>query len=267
MSFVRTETILDQILARKIEEVELIDMAVVADALASAPLVRDFAVALRRLSVALIAEVKHASPSKGILIDPFDPVALGTTYASNGAAAISVLTDRDFFQGSLDDLRAVRAVVEIPILRKDFVIDARQITEARAAGADAILLIAAALDDAQMEDLHAHALMLGLTVLVEIHDAGEMERALKIGATLIGVNNRDLKTFREDLSITEQLALLAPPHVTLVAESAMRSLDDVRRMGNAGAHAVLIGEGLVKADNIAQQVRLFSSQQRSQARS
>jgi indole-3-glycerol phosphate synthase len=259
MSFVKTDTILDKILARKAEEIAHIDMALVYDELASAPPVRNFAHALQRETVALIAEVKHASPSKGVLIDPFDAVALGTIYAENGAAAISVLTDREFFQGGLDDLRAVRALVDIPVLRKDFMIDARQISEARAAGADAILLIAAALHMTQLIDLYEHAQAIGLSALVEVHDADELARALKCGATLIGVNNRDLRTFKEDLSLTERLAAFVPPDVTLVAESAMRSLDDVRRMGRAGVHAVLIGEGLVKADNIAAQVRAFSS--------
>ena len=262
MGFVKTDTILDRILARKVEEIELIDVAQVQDELASAPPIRDFAGALKRETIALIAEVKHASPSKGVLIEPFDPVGLGTMYETNGAAAISVLTDRDFFQGSLDDLRAVRAAVNIPIMRKDFVIDARQINQARAAGADAVLLIVAALEDAQLRDLHAHAHSLGLPALVEVHNVDELERALNIGTPLIGVNNRDLHTFKDDLSVTEQVATHLPTGITLVAESAMRSLEDVQRMGRAGVDAVLIGEGLVKAGNIAGQVRQFSNQAR-----
>lgn len=261
--FKKTDTILDRILARKVEEVAALDAAAVKAAAFAAPTPRDFAGALHRETVALIAEVKHASPSKGVLIDPFDPVALAMTYAENGAAAISVLTDHDFFQGSLDDLRAVRAAVNIPLLRKDFMIDHLQIYEARAAGADAILLIAAALEDAQIADLHAAANGLGLAALVEVHDESELERALAIGARLIGVNNRDLKTFREDVTITERLAALVPSGITLVAESAIRTTADVRRMGAAGAAAVLIGEGLVKAHNIAQSVREFSSQRRT----
>ncbi|MDX2160709.1 MAG: indole-3-glycerol phosphate synthase TrpC [bacterium] len=260
--FIKTDTILDRILQRKVDEIAQIDTTAVTHAAHHAPPVRDFSAALHRQSVALIAEVKHASPSKGVLIDPFDPVALAHTYAASGAAAISVLTDRDFFQGSLDDLRAVRAAVEIPLLRKEFVIDARQIAEGRMAGADAMLLIAAVLDDAQLRDLQQAISGWGMAALVEVHDERELERALKTGAALIGVNNRDLKSFHEDIGTTERLARLMPPSVTLVAESAIRTLDDVQRMGRAGAHAVLVGEGLVRADNIADKVRDFSSQQR-----
>ncbi len=261
-AYIKTDTILDRILARKVEELALIDAARVADDLQTAPPPRDFAAALRRDTVALIAEVKHASPSKGVLIENFDPVTLGTTYAANGAAAISVLTDRDFFKGDLEHLRRVRARVDVPVLRKDFVIDVRQVHEARSAGADAVLLIAAALEDAVIADLHAQIRELGMAALVEVHDEAEMERVLKIGAKLIGVNNRDLRTFNEDTNITVRLAALVPDNVTLVAESAIRSTADVRRMGEAGAHAVLIGEGLVKADKLAETIREMSSQPR-----
>src|SRR5690606_5691282 len=157
---------------------------------------RDFAGALRRETVALIAEVKHASPSKGVLIENFDPVALGTTYAANGAACISVLTDEPFFMGHLDHMKAVRAAVNVPVLRKDFIIDAAQLYEARAAGADAVLLIVMALEDGQLADLHALIRELDMSALVEVHNEEEFERALKIGAALIGVNNRDLRTFQ-----------------------------------------------------------------------
>ena len=264
--FVKTDTILDKILAQKQTEIGD-DLAAVARRAREAVPPRDFAGALRDVSqkhetVALIAEVKHASPSKGVLIENFDPVALGTTYADNGAAAISVLTDVQFFMGSLDHLTQVRAAVGVPVLRKDFIIDCYQVYEARAAGADAVLLIVAALEDAQLADLHALAGELGMAALVEVHNVGELDRALKVGARVIGVNNRDLKTFREDLGTTERVARLIPDGVTLVAESAIRSADDVRKMGALGAHAVLVGEGLVKAGDIAAQVRLFSSQPR-----
>lgn len=268
LTFVHTDTILDRILAEKVSALALVtdvDRAAMREAaLATAP-PRDFAGALRVGNhVALIAEVKHASPSKGVLIDPFDPVLLATTYAEHGAAAISVLTDTSFFGGHLDHLRAVRAGVGVPLLRKDFIIDAYAIDEARAAGADAILLIAAALIDAQLADLHAHARGLGLSVLVEVHDEAELERALAVGAALIGVNNRDLHSFREDLGTFERLAKRAPGHVTLVAESSIRTLDDVRRMSAAGASAILVGEGLVKAGGgnyaaIGAQVRAFTT--------
>jgi indole-3-glycerol phosphate synthase len=274
-AFVKTDTVLDQILAHKALEirqaywdddenrVDTALMAQVMDAAARQTPARDFVGALRSGSkIALIAEVKKASPSKGVLIEDFDPVALGTTYAAHGAAALSVLTDERFFQGHLRYLREVRAAVAVPVLRKEFIIDPLQIYEARAANADAILLIVAALEDAQLADLHRLALELGMAALVEVHNEAELERALKIGAALIGVNNRDLKTFHEDLNTTGRLAKLMPPGVTIVAESAMRSVEHVRRMGELGAHAVLVGEGLVKSGNIARTVQMFSSQPR-----
>jgi len=266
-TFVRTDTVLDKILTRKAEDVAAARARIPQSALESAAReaapARDFAGALRRSTVALIAEVKHASPSKGILIENFDPVALGTTYANNGAACISVLTDEPFFMGHLDHMRAVRSAVGVPVLRKDFTIDLYQVVEVRAAGADAMLLIVAALADTQMAELHSAIRGLGMAALVEVHNEAELERALALGAPLIGVNNRDLKTFAEHVGTTERLARLLPDGVTLVAESAIRTLADVRRMGAAGAHAVLVGEGLVKAGNIARQVRDFSSQPRT----
>jgi indole-3-glycerol phosphate synthase len=264
--FVKTETILDKILAHKVDEVAArkreLSLADVRRAAETAPSVRDFAAALRRETVALIAEVKKASPSKGVLIANFEPVALAQTYASNGAAALSVLTDEAFFQGHLDYLRAIRSVVHVPVLCKEFVIDEYQVIEARAAGADAVLLIVAALEDPQLADLHSVVVGLGMAALVEVHNEDELVRALRVGGTLIGVNNRDLKTFREDLNTTAQIARLVPPTITLVAESAIRNADDVRRMGELGAHAVLVGEGLVKSADIGAQVRLFSGQRR-----
>ncbi len=261
MTFVKTDTILDKILAQK--QVEIGDnLAEMARRAREAVPVRPLD--LRRATVSLIAEVKHASPSKGILIEHFDPVALSTTYAENGAAAISVLTDARFFMGSLDDLRAVRAAVDIPVLRKDFIIDPYQVYEGRAAGADLLLLIVAALADGQLADLHALISALGMAALVEVHNEAELERALKIGAGLIGVNNRDLKTFHEDLGVTARLVRDLPETVTLVAESAIRSAADVSNMGRLGAHAVLVGEALVKAGDIAAQVRAFSSQPREE---
>jgi indole-3-glycerol phosphate synthase len=263
-TFVKTDTILDKILAQKVIEVgQAAGQRAGVETLAhQMPPARDFVAALHKSTVALIAEVKKASPSKGILIEDFDPVAIGKTYADNGAAAISVLTDEQFFQGHLDYMRAVRAAVNVPVLRKDFVIDAYQVYEARAAEADAVLLIVMALEDALLADLHTLIGELGMAALVEVHNEAEMERALKIGATLIGINNRDLKSFHQDLNVTARLASLAPPTVTLVAESAIRDAADVRRMGSYGAHAVLVGESLVKADNMALQVRDFSSQPR-----
>jgi indole-3-glycerol phosphate synthase len=268
MSFVKTDTFLDRILSRKLLDLPERDdytamLAIARHSAEAAPPSRDFAGALRKPdSVALIAEVKKASPSKGILIENFDPVRLGRTYAENGAACISVLTDAPFFQGHIAYLRQVRETVPVPVLCKDFILDSYQVYEARANNADAVLLIVMALENTHLADLHAQITSLGMAALVEVHNEAEMERALRCGATLIGVNNRDLRTFQEDLRVTARLARLAPPEVTLVAESAIRSAEDVRLMGEYGAHAVLVGEGLVKADNIAQQVRTFSSQRR-----
>ncbi len=273
--YVKTDTVLDRILAAKTDSLQRVYASFdgkpeawdrLVGAAEAAPAPRDFVAALRRQHhVALIAEVKHASPSKGVLIEPFDPVGLGGIYAESGAAAISVLTDEPFFQGHLDDMRAVRQAVAVPVLRKDFIIDPYQVYEGRAAGADAMLLIVAALTDSQLADLHALITGLGMAALVEAHNEAEMQRALKLGAKLIGVNNRDLKTFREDLQTTARLVKLAPSDVTLVAESAIRSAEDVLRMGQLGARAVLVGEGLVKADNIALQARSFSSQPRGES--
>lgn len=268
MSFVRTDTILDTILAQKQVEVESLRQRperiaeLEAEARHQAPS-RDFTSALHRDTVALIAEVKKASPSKGVLVADFDPLAIARTYAANGAAAISVLTDERFFQGSLSHLGAIRADVNMPLLRKDFVIDPLQVLEARAAGADAALLIVMALEDDLLADLHALIRELGMVALVEVHNEAELDRALAVGATLIGVNNRDLRSFHEDLGTTERLASrLVGSSVTLIAESAMRSLEDVRRMGDCGVHAVLIGEGLIKAPDRPAAVQSFSSQPR-----
>lgn len=268
-SFVKTDTVLDKILAHKVEEVAArqaqTPLAEVKARAADAGPARNFAGALRRDTVALIAEVKKASPSKGVLVEDFDPLRIGTEYARNGAAAISVLTDERFFQGSLEYLRQVRAAVDVPVLCKEFIIDPYQVYEARAAGADAVLLIVAALADEQLADLHALISDLGMTPLVEVHHEGELDRALVIGPQVIGINNRDLKTFHVDLATTGRLAQRVPEHVTLVAESGIMNADDVRRMGQLGAHAVLVGESLVKSGDIAASVRAYSSQQREVA--
>ncbi len=260
--FIRTQTVLDKILDNTVQEVavrqQITPLADMIDAAERTAPPRDFAGALRRETVALIAEVKHASPSRGVLVDPFDPVVLATTYAANGAAAISVLTDARFFQGSLDDLRAVRAAVDVPVLRKDFVIDFYQVYEARAAGADAVLLIVAALDDAQLANLYALARSLDLTALVEVHDEAELDRALHVGARVIGINNRDLHTFNVDLGTTARLAQRVPARVTLVAESGIHRAADVQAMAAAGARAVLVGEAVVQADDTAARVRKLS---------
>lgn len=265
--FVTTDTVLDRILARKVEEVagrksEISPAALRAEseALPFAP--RDMVAALRKEKVALIAEVKRASPSKGLLTDDFAPVMLAATYAFNGAAAISVLTDVDFFMGSLRYLRAVREAVDLPLLRKDFVIDPFQVYEARAAGADTVLLIVAALSDLQLGELHALTHDCGMSALVEVHNEVEMERALRLDAKLIGINNRDLKTFNVDLETTARLAGMVDDDVVLVAESGIRDAADVRRMGAFGADAVLVGESLVKAPDMVSMARELSEQGR-----
>lgn len=253
-----TNTILDRIVARKVEELAMLDVASLP-APESPP--RAFAAALRRADgcVALIAEIKRASPSKGVLTEDFQPARLAAAYAAGGAAALSVLTDRDFFMGSLADLQTARQAVPLPALRKDFTIDERQIAEARAFGADAILLIAAILEDARLRDLHAAAQAHGLAALVEVHTQAELERALRLDVPLIGINNRDLHTFKVDLNVFRSLAPQVPDQVTLVAESGIYTAEDVADMAACGASAILVGESLVKAADVVGQVRALSS--------
>ncbi len=223
--------------------------------------VRDFAAALRRPKagdVALIAEVKKASPSAGIIRPDFDPASIARIYEKGGADCLSVLTDEKFFQGSLTYLREIRAAVSLPLLRKDFIIDARQILEAIEWGADAILLIVAILSDEQLKSFLTLAESAGLAALVEVHDEEELDRAVAAGAGIIGVNNRDLKTFKVDLATTERLAQRfrqrhggsAPHQCTIVAESGIHSRTDMGRLRSAGASAVLVGESLMRENDI-----------------
>ena len=209
---------------------------------------RGFAAALRQGEgkVALIAEIKKASPSAGIIAQHFDPVAIAKNYARAGVDAISVLTDEPFFQGHLDHLRLVRAAVAQPLLRKDFILDPVQIMEAAAAGADAILLIVAALDQDQLVALLETAALYQLDVMVEVHTLPELDRALDTEATIIGVNNRDLRTFEIDLSVTETLSEQIPKEITLVSESGIRTAEDLARVKACGVDAVLIGEALMR---------------------
>jgi indole-3-glycerol phosphate synthase len=218
---------------------------------------RDFESALRPSpgGVRVIAELKKASPSRGVLAADFDPLALARIYATHGAAAISVLTDEKYFKGSLATLTAVREVVDVPLLRKDFTIDEYQVWEARAAGADAVLLIVSILDDPQLGDLLAAAKGLGLGALVEVHTAGELDRALAAGARVIGINNRDLRTFETRIETTLALLPAIPPGPTVVSESGFFTGADVRRVVAAGAHAVLVGEALVRAADPAATLR------------
>jgi indole-3-glycerol phosphate synthase len=226
---------------------------------------RDFIAALRRPGAgpaALIAEVKKASPSAGVIRADFEPVSIARTYAAAGASCLSVLTDEKFFQGSLNYLWEIRQAVSLPLLRKDFIIDERQILEAIEWGADAILLIAALLTDEQLRRFRSLATAAGLAALVEVHDESELDRALAAGADLLGVNNRDLKTFQTDLATTERLAerLRAArgstqPRPLLVAESGIHTRADVERLARCGADAILVGEALMRQGDMARKAR------------
>jgi indole-3-glycerol phosphate synthase len=259
-------SILDEILAHKREEVAVLcageagrTMARQAEAIETPP--RGFRRSLQATrGVSVIAEVKRRSPSKGLIREDFDPAWIAARYEQSGAACISVLTDEKFFGGCLADLEAVRKAVSLPVIRKDFVVHTFQIDEARVAGADAILLIVAALDDRLLRELHDRARALGLDVLVEVHDEVELERARALGADLIGVNNRNLKSFEVDLATTERLARClfaegADPEVVLVAESGIASSDDVRRLERAGAAGFLVGESLMRQADPGQALR------------
>ena len=254
-----TGTILDEIVAHKRGEIErrrrALPLEAVQAAAQQAPPARDLAAALRRPGVSLVAEIKRTSPSKGPLRPDLDPVALARAYEAHGAAAISVLTDGRFFGGSLADLAAVRESIDLPILCKDFLLDPYQVYEARVAGADAVLLIVAALDDGALRDLYRLAGDLGMAALVEVHDAGELVRALALRPAIVGVNNRDLRTFEVDLETTARLRPLVPQGTLLVAESGVRDRADVERVSAIGADAALVGEALVRAADPGARVR------------
>lgn len=217
----------------------------------AAPPVRDFVGALRAKITAgrpaVIAESKRASPSKGLLREPYDPAAIARSYERGGAACLSVLTDREYFQGAPDHLEAARAACALPVLRKDFMIDAYQVYEARALGADCILLIAAAIEPARMRELESAAEDLGMAVLVEVHDASELERALQLRTPLIGINNRNLRTFETRLETTLSLRSRVPAPRIVVSESGIASTDDVRTLWEAGVRAILVGEAFMRA--------------------
>ncbi len=251
-------TILAEILDHKRGEVDAARSAVPDDAVRAAaeaaPPTRGFARALADAEPpAVIAEIKRRSPSKGVIRADFDPVEIARAYERGGAAALSVLTDEHFFGGRLEFLPRVRDAVGLPLLRKDFVVDAYQLDEARAGGADAALLIVSALSPDELARLHAHAQGLGLDALVEVHDEAELDIALAVGATLVGVNNRDLRTFEVDLGVTERLGarLRDRDDVLLVAESGIFGSDDVARLSRAGARAHLVGESLMRELDVA----------------
>jgi indole-3-glycerol phosphate synthase len=255
LKYKRTEELPKQMRAR--------EAALVRAEASLAPKPKDFVAALQAAPrVALIAEVKKASPSKGLLRRDFDPLALATTYAQNGAAAISVLTDARYFQGRLEYLTQIRDCLHKDIganrpalLRKDFIFDPYQVYEARAAGADALLLIAAVLKDNEMADLLALAHKLGLTALVEVHDRQELERVLPLQPRLIGVNNRDLRDFSVDLNTCIELRQHTPANICFVAESGIHTAADVERLSREGIEAILVGEALMKAKDVGAKVR------------
>ena len=251
--------ILKRILARKREEIAerrtrtdddaLAELAAVRSADGDAP--RGFVAAMRSTldagEAAVIAEIKKASPSKGVLRADFDPAAIARSYERGGAACLSVLTDADFFEGSEEALEEARAACSLPVIRKDFLIDPYQVVEARAIGADCVLLIAAALDDDAMAGLYRQAVELGMDVLVEVHDAAELERALVLGPMLLGINNRDLRTFDVTLDTTLGLLERVPEETVLVTESGILERADVERMRAADVHAFLVGEAFMRA--------------------
>lgn len=265
-------TILTRIMAHKRDEVDRQRTKIPLDALKAAleraPEPRDFAAALRHGEyVALIAEVKKASPSRGVLLENFDHLALARAYAAHGAAAVSVLTDTRFFQGSLKFLEGIRKLPgwQLPLLRKDFIIDPYQVYEARVYGADALLLIVAALEDIQLATLLKLSYELGMHALVEVHNAAELARALAVGARIIGINNRDLHSFTTSLETSEQLAAQLPggtDRPVLISESGIFHAADVARLRDCGADAVLVGEALVTDPDIGSRVRELASVRR-----
>lgn len=258
----RTDSILDAIIDRTVADVALRKEATSRQMLegwaAERPPALSLRAALQRPGMSVIAEFKRASPSKGRFPVEIEPAEVARSYVKGGASAISVLTDGPFFQGSLDDLTAVGEIawpVGAPVLRKDFIVDDYQIVEARAAGADAVLLIVAALEDSRLIALQAFAARLGMDALVEVHDAQEMVRAADAGARIIGINNRDLRTFHVDLGISETLAPAAPVDTVVVAESGIRNRRDVERLVAAGVDAILVGESLILSDDRAAAIR------------
>ncbi len=248
--------VLEKIVTKKREEIaeakRLRPASQLEEAIPSAPPVRDFVAALRaRGGIALIAVVKKASPSAGVIRPDFDPVAIAKTYEAAGASCLSVLTDEPFFQGSLEYLTAVRSAVGIPVMRKDFLLDRYQVLEARAAGADCVLLIAECLTDCEMRDLYFYASELGMESLIEIYDPENLDRVLELEPALVGINNRDLRTFVTDLEHSIRLAERLPEGTLLVSESGIRTRADAVKLEQAGCGAILVGETLMRSSDIS----------------
>ncbi len=251
-----TPDVLKKIIARKFEEIAerslVCSIAEQEQLAAVADLPRGFTQAMEQKiaagNSAVIAEIKRASPSKGLLREDFRPADIARSYQKGGAACLSVLTDRDFFQGGEEFLKAARAACDLPVIRKDFIVDPYQVAEARAIGADAILLIVAALEDGRMADLHAQALSLGMDVLIEVHDGAELERALKLNNRLIGINNRNLRNFETTLDTTINLLDRIGDERLVVTESAIHTVNDVSLMRSHNVNAFLVGEAFMRAD-------------------
>ena len=244
----RTGTVLDRILAHKRRELEAERSSLPLSALGAAPVPsrRGFREALASRRPAVISEIKRASPSAGLIARDFDPATIARRYERAGAAALSVLTDQRFFGGSLNDLAAAREATSLPVLRKDFTLDRYHLAQACARGADCVLLIVAALHDSELRELLAAAAELGLDALVEVHDGAELDRALAAGATLVGVNNRNLRTMEVSLRTSLEMAPSFPPGVLRISESGIRTSEDLKRLLDAGYHGFLIGEGLMR---------------------
>ena len=259
-------TILDEIVAHKRREIAAAQVACPAAVLerhvADTPPARNFFAALAGPGpIRLIAEVKKASPSRGVIRQDFDPQAIARIYEAHGASCVSVLTDEQFFQGTLDDLREVKQSVAVPVLRKDFILEQYQLLEARAAGADAVLLIAECLDDCHLRSLHNEAVQLGMSPLVELYEPKNLPRVFDAGATLIGINNRDLRTFETDLDHTLRMREQVPDECVLVAESGIRNRADVERLEAAGVDAILVGETLMASPDIGAAVNALLGRQ------
>lgn len=264
-------SVLDEIVSRKREEIAQAQRARPVEdlerRLADAPPIRDFVGALTTRAssagIALIAEVKKASPSAGVIREDFDPVEIATVYAQHGAACISVLTDEPFFQGRLEYLTVVREAVAAPVMRKDFLLDPYQILEARVAGADCVLLIAECLDDDALCELYGIAVAMGMAALIEIFEPANLERVLSLEPPLVGVNNRNLKTFETKLEHTLDLADHVPDRMLLVSESGIRTHADVKRLQEAGVGAILVGESLMKSPDVGAAVDALLGTKRS----